>query len=238
MMSDSTLKAVPHVSWPRQFFWRYPEWWCIALSVFGWLVMLQHAWRHAAHGIQHRMTFSEELQGWVFMIFAMMLPLMRDTVRTTAFASLWARRHRAITGFLLGYLATWVILGIPVALLREQSWSHTYGVPSAVFLLAAGWQLTPMHASALFACHRTLPLAPTGWKADYDCLHFGCNIGLACVCTCWPLMLACALTGHSLVAMTGGMILGFAERWSFRPRTGIVMMGSLALAGYYTALLA
>lgn len=237
MTTISALTPASNAGWLRQFFWKWPEWWSLALCGLGWWAMLLHDWRHAALGVHHWMTFSEELQGWMLMVFAMMLPPMRDSVRAIAFASLWARRHRAMAGFLLGYLAPWLILGIPVVLLREETWTHTYAAPTAVFLVAALWQMTPMHARALIACHRTQPLAPTGWRADRDCLRFGCNIGFACISSCWPLMLACALTGHSLTAMIGGMALGLAERWSFRPRTGIVIMGTLALAGYYTVLM-
>lgn len=238
MTDFSAIKPAPDVSSLRQFYWLHPEWWTIVLCALGWRAMLLHAWRHRAHGIHHWMTFSEELQNWMLMAAAMMLPLVLDSVRTTAFSSLWARRHRAIAGFLLGYSVPWLVLGLAVASLRGEAWTHTYAASAAGFAVAAVWQLTPLHANALTACHRTLSLAPLGWRADRDCLHFGCNIGLACVSSCWPLMLACAFTGHGMVAMTGGMALGIAERWSFRPRTGVVLAGTLGLACYYAVLMA
>ena len=198
--------------------------------------MLLHGWQHGSHGIHHMMTFPEELGYWLLMIAAMMLPLILNMIRYTATRSLWARRHRAMAGFVIGYFAPWLALGIVVAGLRQVTWTHTYIAPAMGFAVAALWQLTPIHWRALISCHRILPLAPLGWQADRDCLRFGGAIGLACVTSCWPLMLACMFAGHGLIAMMGGMALGVAERWSFRPRRRALLVGTLALAGYYAVL--
>ena len=230
------------LTYPRQsaaalqyFFWLHPEWWAKALCGVAWVVMLLHAWRHAGHEVQHWMTFPQELAYWMWMTAAMMLPLVIHRIWVTAANSLWARRHRAIAGFLSGYFAPWLLLGIAAAALRETSWTHNYVVPALCFVIAALWQLTPMHRRALVACHRTYPLAPTGWRADRDCFHFGGIIGAACVRSCWPLMLACAFAGHSPVAMIGGMAVGAAER-RLRPRNRAMVAAILALAGYYAIL--
>jgi predicted metal-binding membrane protein len=224
------------VSPVRQFVWLHPEWWSVAISAFAWTVMLDHCWQHGRHGIHHWMTFPEELQHWVLMIAAMMLPLILDAVQWTAGSSLWRRRHRAIAGFLVGYLAPWLAVGVVAAGLREQAWTHAYAVAAVALALAAVWQLTPMHRRGLTGCHRRRPLAPVGWRADRDCLRFGSVIGVACVVSCWPLMLGCALTGHGLTAMTGGMAIGWVERRSFRPRPRAAAAAALALSGYYLLL--
>ncbi|HET6250672.1 MAG TPA: DUF2182 domain-containing protein [Tepidisphaeraceae bacterium] len=237
MTRASAISPATHAGRIRQFFWQCPEWWTFVLCGLGWQAMLLHGWQHAAHCVHHAMAFREELQNWMLMVCAMMLPLVRPAVRTTAFASLWVRRHRAMAGFLLGYFTPWLVLGIAVALLRRQPWTNNYASPAIACFAAALWQLAPVRARALTACHRSLPLAPSGWRADRDCLRGGCGIGLACVCACWPLMAACALTGHALPAMIGGMALGLAERLAFRPRTAIVVAGTLALGGYYTLLM-
>jgi hypothetical protein len=114
--------------------------------------------------------------------------------------------------------------------------TQTYAAAALCFAVMAVWRLTPMHARALAACHRTLPLAPLGWQADRDCLRFGSAIGRACVQTCWPLMVACAFAGHGLIAMAGGMALSAVERWSFWPRPRTVLAGTLAMACFYGAL--
>ena len=219
------------------FFWVHPEWWAVALCGTAWTVMLLHAWQTAGHGIgAHRMGFLQELPSWMWMIAAMMLPLALNAVRLTAARSLWARRHRAIAGFLAGYLAPWVLLGVAVAVLRQAAWTHTAAAAGLCFAVAAVWQQTPMYRRALAACHGTRPLAPVGWRADRDCLRFGGTIGVACVWSCWPFMLACAFTGHSLIAMSSGMALGCVERWSFAPRPRAILAATLVLAGYYAVI--
>jgi predicted metal-binding membrane protein len=219
----------------QYFFWLHPEWWSRAVCGIAWVVMLVHGWRNAAHNSSHWMTFAQELAFWMLMVAAMMLPLVIRNVWVTAAGSLWIRRHRAIAGFLAGYFVPWLALGLVASTLREAAWSHTAYAAAIGFGTAAIWQRTPMHKRALSNCHLTVPLAPVGWRADLDCLRFGGTIGAACVASCWPLMLACAFTGHGLIAMTGGTAVSALERWSFRPRNHIMLAITLALAGYYAA---
>src|SRR6266478_3932833 len=220
----------------QYFFWLHPEWWSTAICGLAWAAMLRQGWRHAGHEVHQRMTFTHELLTWMLMVAAMMLPLVIHRVRVTAAGSLWARRHHAITGFLAGYFSPWLLFGFAAAGLREASWTHTYAAPALGFVVAALWQRTRIHKRALVECHRTRPLAPVGWRADLDCLHFGATIGVACVSSCWPLMLACAFAAHSPVALAGCMVVGIAERRSFRPRTRTMQLVTLAMAGYYLVL--
>jgi hypothetical protein len=220
-------------TWHGRFAWAHPEWWCVALSIGAWALMIVHAVQHWGHAHHHMMSFSEEMIHWTAMIAAMMLPLTLAPVRVTAFRSLKARRHRAIVGFLMGYFAPWILLGVPVALFRRLSFTHTHGAAAMAFALAALWLWLPARRIALVECHRTMPLAPTGIRADGDCLRFGWLIGIACVITCWPLMVACSLTGHALPAMVGGAIIGALERVGFRPRKWAVLVGTLVLFGFY-----
>ena len=80
------------------FAWRRPEWWSLALCAAAWLLMVRRHW----HGIS----------GWMLMTFAMMLPMVVDSIRATAERSLWRRRHRAIAAFLIGYLSLWIVIGV------------------------------------------------------------------------------------------------------------------------------
>lgn len=236
MNSIAAWAGRPAAGTLQRFFWSHPEWWSVGLSGFAWAIMLLHDWNDAGHGDHHRMTVPEEVRYWMLMVAAMMLPLLIYTVRFTAFASLWRRRHRAIAGFLLGYFAPWLVAGIIAAMLRQEAWTHTYAAAALAFVLAALWQRTHLHRRALAACHRSWPLAPVGWRADRDCLRFGRFIGAACVRTCWPLMVACMFAGHGPMAMTGSMILSASERWSFRPSRRAVWAGTLAMASYYLVL--
>jgi len=166
------------------------------------------------------------------MVVAMMLPLVIDALRWTATSSLWRRRHLALSEFLTGYFASWILLGLILIPIKKAGWLDAR-MSSALFLVtAAGWQLTPWHRRAVVACHRRLPLAPAGGKADLDCIGYGHTIGVSCLVSCWPLMVACGLGGHSVVVMLGVAILGLAERLSFRPPWRRVFLGTLLLAAY------
>ena len=237
----NSVLAYPKTPTPatvQYFFWSYPEWWSIALCWFAWAVMLLHGGPYAGHGIHHRMSFEQELSYWMVMAAAMMLPFALDSVRVTAARSLWRRRHRAIAGFLTGYLASWLVVGLLVARLRMEAWTHSDAAPALGFIAAALWLLTPAHRRALVACHRTQPLAPVGWRADHDCLRFGGTIGAACIQSCWPLMLACTFAGHGPIALAGGMAVGAMERWPLRTRTRAALVATLGLSSYYMIALA
>jgi predicted metal-binding membrane protein len=217
----------------RRFVWLHPEWWSAALCVGAWIAMAVHGLGSAAHGPHHALSYSNEVALWLLMIAAMMLPVMLETLCATATRSLWRRRHRAIAGFLVGYFTPWLALGVVAAGLRGAAWTHTDAAPAFGFAVAALWQSTPPYRRAVAACERRLPLAPDGWRADRDCLRFGGAIGRACVASCWALMLGCALSGHGIIAMAGGMAVTAVERRSFRPRPRTVLALTLALSGYY-----
>lgn len=149
------------------------------------------------------------LVDWAVMVAAMMLPLVFDHLQYAATRSLWRRRQRAMLGFLCGYVAVWMLAGI-AAMAAASVLTATVAVAIA-FL----WQLTPWKRRALVACHRTMPLAPEGWRADGDCLRCGWSIGSACVVTCGAMMLACVAIGHSLPAMVVvTMIAAVERRWA------------------------
>ena len=174
---------------------------------------------------------------WLLMVVAMMFPLLVPSVRVAAFRSLRRRRHRAILLFLSGYLATWTLLGLATSGLLiavpQLSDGLQAGAAAAAFLLAALWQGTEWKRRALVACHWTMPLAPTGLKADRDCLRFGWRIGGACCLSCWLLMLACTLCGHSILALVGCAAVGSAERTA-DPRTRrLIVFGILAMALFF-----
>jgi hypothetical protein len=221
----------------QHFLWLHPEWWSVVLCWFAWGVMLVGGLRTGGHSVQHT-AFAHELASWMLMVAAMMVPLVLHAVRTTAVSSFWVRRHRAVAGFLIGYLAPWLVIGVAASGLREGSWAHTYAAAGLSFGIAALWQQTPMHRRALIACHIRQPLVPLGWRADFDCLRFGGAVGIACVWSCWPLMLACTFAGHSPIALAGCMVVGAAERWSFRPRVRTMIAVTLAMASYFLVLAA
>jgi predicted metal-binding membrane protein len=213
--------------------WRHPEWWVLAASAAAWVQLALHGGRHRGQQHAHSLSLSDEFLNWMLMIAAMMLPLIVDSLRTTAFRSLRSRRHRAMALFLVGYLAFWGAAGLPVAWARSSSWNHSPIAVGTAFLLASVWSVNPIHRGALIACHRTRPLAPLGWRADFHCVQFGLIIGNACALSCWPLMLACTVAGHNFVAMLAGAAVGAVERFSFRPPRRAIAAAQIVIGAFY-----
>jgi hypothetical protein len=88
----------------------------------------------------------------------------------------------------------------------------------------------------MILCHRRIPLAPSGWQADRDCIHYGALIGMGSVIACWPLMVACTFAGHGLLALAGGLAIGWIEQRSALPRPRAILGLTLGLGAYYLAL--
>jgi hypothetical protein len=224
--------------WLRRFFWTHPEWWSLVLVALAWGAVVSHAGAHQEHAhhamaVQDSMAFPMELLYWGLMVVAMMVPLMLEPLRWVAFQSFRRRRHRAILLYLLGFLVPWMLVGVAVAWLRMLDGSDNPLLVSGLFGLAALWVLVPVRMRALVFCHLRIPLAPAGWNADRDCLRFGFLVGGSCIAACGFLMLACALTGHNLIAMLGGTVLAALEYRAFRPLTGPIVAGTLLLAAWF-----
>ncbi len=165
------------------------------------------------------------LAAWSLMVAAMMLPLTIGPLRTTATRSLWRRRQRAIVEFLAAFVGVWALVGGALlaidALAVELGWTDAHGAPLALaagLALASAWQLTPWKRRALRACHRSLPLAPRGWRAVRDCLRYGASTARSCLASCGIAMAALALGGASLATMLVVTAVVIAECYATRPR--------------------
>ena len=236
------IEATPSArSLDGEWFARHPEWWMLAISVEAWLVLAgaaQHAiplplCTTAAHdsiavsfpALWAAQTWSR--LAWDFldlglMAPAMMLPLVVLPVRHVAFRSFRDRRNRAIAEFLAGYLGIWIVAGtvlLPI-LIASKALSATERplIATIAYSVAAAWQLTPYKRGALQRCHRMVPLAPEGWRANTDCIRFGLGSGASCLASCWALMAASILTSHGLAAMACIQVIMVRERYKRRPR--------------------
>ena len=191
----------------RRLMWRHPEWWSVALSIAAWIALLLTP-RHSA---SHQAT-AANLMSWLLMVVAMMFPLVMAQVRQAAFHSLWSRRHRASALFLIGYVLPWLAFGAIVISVQGELPTDTRASAIVAILIAATWQASPAKRRVLNNCHRILPLAPRGWRANWDCLRFGWRIGTACVCACWALMLVCAVSDHSILTMSVATMVAIYDR--------------------------
>ena len=236
----------------RAWTWRHPEWWVLALSAAAWLETLAlistpssqggpaasmaGMAMTASSGAAHASTLgARTLGGWTLMVTTMMLPLTIGPLRAVAERSLWRRRQRAIGEYLVGFLGVWLLAG--VTLLGVRSAFVSLGWPSARaptwvlpagLGLAAAWQLTPYKRRALRACHRAVPLAPSGARAVRDCVRYGASSARSCLVSCGIAMVALTLGGASLAAMllVAGVVV--VECYAIRPRA-LVSAGVLAL---------
>jgi predicted metal-binding membrane protein len=89
---------------------------------------------------------------------------------------------------------------------------------SAVLALAAAWQMTPLKRHALEACRRsTLPAS--GRRAAASVARLGLRNGVACVGSCWAMMLAMALvTSERLLWTVALTCIVSIERLARTPR--------------------
>ena len=156
------------------------------------------------------------MRGWGLMVVAMVPVLAVPMIRHISARSFPQRRGRATGLFLAGAFAVWLGVGLAasviLALLPAVRWAAAVG-----FLAAALWQLSPAKRLALSRCHRTFALAASGWTADRDCLLFGARNGIACVTSCWAMMLAAMFAGHGPLLSLCVQGVALAERRSRGP---------------------
>ena len=91
-------------------------------------------------------------------------------------------------------------------------------------------------ARGLNGCHRSIPLAPRGWRADRDCIRFGALIGTRCLVSCWALMLVCFASGHALAATAIVTGVGVGERFMGKPDRRVLGGVLFVAAGCYALL--
>jgi predicted metal-binding membrane protein len=223
----------------RRLVWRNPEWWVVMVAAVAWLSMagISHtSHTHASHaGITAGTDHVQHTLGVVAMVIAMMVPLTITNVRHVAQSSLWRRRNRAIAGFLVGYLAVWLVVQTIIVetwglLASLVGWGTAGGIAIAA---AALWEIAPTKRKRLRRCHRTAPLAPRGWRADADCARYGVSTGFSCVAMCWALMAAAAAFSHSLIVMAVLFGVQVSGRYQRRPSpvlAALAVLGACLLA--------
>jgi predicted metal-binding membrane protein len=179
------------------------------------------------------------IEMWALMVVAMMVPSALPAVRHVSAGSLRWRRRRAMVSFVFAYVGIWVAVGAAgILVLRASPGLDTELVAAVALALAAGWQLTGYKRRALSDCHRPSPLPPRGWRATAGVLRFAWRGGLACIRSCWALMLAMALARSMLifwmVAITGIVTV---EKLAAKPRQAArVSAVLLAIGAFLTGL--
>jgi len=237
---------LPRVLWATATA-RHPEWWLTALAAAAWVPLLlgwplsSSSGSHAHHDTGPSVVAA--LAFWLVMVVAMMGPGLLAEVRHLAFTSIGRRRNRAIAGFLGGYLALWLVLGVVViagvasGLMGRLAADRAALGFAVAWSAVAAWQLSPTKRIALRACLRSTPVRGHGLDADVACLRAGAANGLWCAVSCGPAMVALVLTGHPLpltVGLTAGLAAEKVVARGFRlvpwVAAGIVVLAGLSFA--------
>jgi predicted metal-binding membrane protein len=212
---------------------RTPERLVMALVALAWLWMLGDALtaRRFTCCAPHP-SAAEDLRGWIAMIVAMMMPAAVAGIADVARRSYRVRRLRAAACYVAGFVAWWLVFGVAVVAGRRLAVAHDPRAATVFCLFAVLWAFVPMRQRWHVRCHHMIPLCPVGRRADVDAFRQGAIHGAPCVAICWPVMMACAVTNHSLVLMIAGALLAWTEKRAPRVRPGTAALGNLALAGW------
>jgi len=211
--------------------WHHPEWWVVVVAAMAWIFVAGMSYPHVSHtGITPGTGHGQGTLGMVAMVIAMMLPLTLTNVRHVALSSLWRRRHRAIATFLVGFLAVWIVVQTAIVgtwelLASLTGWEAAAGV---AMVTATLWEVAPIKRQRLRRCHRTVALAPRGWRASADCVCYGVTTGFSCVTMCWALMVAAAAFSHSFMVMAVLFAVQMSGRYQQRPSS---VLAALAVLG-------
>jgi predicted metal-binding membrane protein len=161
---------------------------------------------HAALGPASVLVF---VGAWTVMTIAMMLPTSVPLVATfDTIAGERPDRLLLVGLVIVGYLATWALVGLTVEgvamavkrLAGTSPWFETHtGVGGAALLLIAGvFQFTPLKHRCLDKCRSPLGFVLSHWQGEHDrrnALWLGAHHGLFCVGCCWALMLLMFVVG-------------------------------------------
>jgi predicted metal-binding membrane protein len=135
------------------------------------------------------------------------------------------------------YLSVWIAFGVLLIAL-SRLWSPVSGATllAVMLALAAGWQLTAHKGRALRDCHRSSPLAPRGWRATSGVVRFAWLNSLACLRSCWAMMLAMAVANWVviiwMIAITGIIT---TEKLARKPRQATRVSAAVLSAGAVVA---
>jgi predicted metal-binding membrane protein len=210
----------------------HPEWWVyVVAGAAGLLLVVQSIWLmdaapatghhiHEGHATAPLSGTSSSAASWFaawphwgLMAMAMMLPVVAPQARNVALRSVWVRRQRSASGFVAGYVAVWLVAGAGVLALVAtlQVQDHVALLVAGTLLVASAWQVSRPRRRVLRRCAGLRLGAASGFAADLDCARAGLRSGLLCLVTCWPAMLAMALS-HNLLLMAGLLTVMLSER--------------------------
>jgi hypothetical protein len=180
---------------------RNPHWGLMVLAAGAWVFLAAAPRGHAGHGGAHGDGWTNAL-GLAAMVVAMMLPLTIGRALHLARSSPWRRRHRAVTAFLAGYVAVWMLAMVLINVVWRLAASRTGWITAAVAAAGAAvlWEFAPRNL--LQPTHGSTTTSRE-WRTSASCARLGVTTASVCVASCWALMAACVALAHSLPVMMG-----------------------------------
>lgn len=187
------------------------------------------------------MSFDMSLGLFMGMWTAMMAAMMLPTVAPIVLLHRMVTRRRgegplASVGFVGGYLAVWVVVGlVPFTLLsavrdvpRDDGWLVPFG--GAVLVVAGAYQFTAWKDSCQRACQTPLSFVMTHdfGTGSLRAARVGAAHGLYCVGCCWALMAVLVVVGLANLGWMAVIALVFlAEKHWIHARALSRVVGSL-----------
>ncbi len=181
------------------------------------------------------------LVGWIFMLFAMVIPAAAPFV---AQFRLRSNRKDALAASLFGYLAIWTMFGLAayfsdlgIHRLTESSFlqGHTSVFGSSALVLAAGYQFTSTKNQFLNDCCYPSDFIQSRWTGRagrLSALRLGFGYGKSSVGSCWAIMLLMFALGLGsvvwMVAFTLVMAAESLPEWGprrIRIPVGVILAG-------------
>lgn len=203
------------------------------LALVGWLVLAGSP--GGGHHLHHAGSNASLLHG-AAMALLMLYPLLVDPVRHVRRASFADARSRQVMVFVTVYAAIWTAFGTAVAT-AAASVPATFAL--AVFASALGsawlWQSSAIKRSVVGRCHASWAVYGDGLAGLTSSASYGARIGIACLLSCGPLMLAAMLAPLPLIGMLVAFILIVRER--FGPNAAIRENGAFLGVGTILALI-
>ena len=150
---------------------------------------------------------------WLAMILAMTPPLLIREIAYLWRSSLRRARYLAVTSFVIGYAAVWMISGAALSTLLGLITINTGHIVLAA-VLAILWHASPARQRPLNACHRLPALRVFGPAAHWDSIRYGVQTGGNCVAACFLVMLLTFMvTRQHLATMAIAAVVMTIERY-------------------------
>ncbi len=153
---------------------------------------------------QSAMSAAGFLLAWMAMMIAMMLPAMTPVVKLYALAS-DRGRVAPLSFFVGGYLAVWLLLGVPAYFAwRELNLPMADGadwvarLAGGSFVAAGIWQFTPLKMMCLKNCRSPMSFfLRYGGRIErpLGASRMGATHGLFCVGCCWAMFVVLVAVG-------------------------------------------